>query len=332
MTSSRQRPLSLGLLLYPGCMPAGLLTTSDLVRAVNRRSGRKVFEVTWLGLTLRPFVTEDGLTLRPQQALLESRCDVCLLPGFWTESAADIETMLERQSELIAALRQAREGRALWSYCAGVSLAAAAGLLDGRAATGTWWFQQTLQRRFGRVRWRFAEPLVSDRGAVTAAGAQGHLLLVTQQLAQRVGPEVMRDVEHGLMLPRPPASHPAFRPVELMGQQAPEVRRLLVYVQSIPASELSLDQAAEHLAMSPRTLSRRIEAHTGLSAGAWLRLVKLHQVSDALTTSMAPLKVIGEQLGYLNESSLHRAFRQVTGMTPVRYRQAFGGGSAPTRG
>ncbi|MFP2957151.1 helix-turn-helix domain-containing protein [Myxococcus sp. 1LA] len=232
--------------------------------------------------------------------------------------------MLERQAELVTALRQAPAGQALGSYCVGVALAAAAGALDGKAATGTWWLQQLLQRRFGRVRWRFTEPLVGNRGAVTAAGAQGYLPLMTQQLGQWVSPDVMRDVEQVLMLPRPPTAHPAFRPVELMEQPSTALRRLLMYAQSLPASELSLARAAEHCAVSPRTLCRQIEAQTGLSAGAWLRLVKPRQVSDALTTSLAPLKVIGEQLGYPNESSLHRAFRQATGMTPVHYRQAFG--------
>ncbi|AKQ68323.1 Transcriptional regulator, AraC family [Myxococcus hansupus] len=326
---SRPGSLRLGLLLYPGCMPAGLLATADLVRAVNRRAGRAVFELAWLGLNRKPIVTEDGLTLRPRHVLGEFPCDVCLLPGFWAEKEADVETMLGRQAELIEALRQAPTGQALWSYCVGVALAAAAGALDGKAATGTWWFQHLLQRRFARVRWRFPEPLVADRGAVTASGAQGYLPLMTQQLGQWVSPEVMRDVEQVLMLPRPPTAHPAFRPVELMELHSTALRRLLVYAQSVPASELSLTRAAEHCAVSPRTLCRQIEAHTGRSAGAWLRLVKLRQVSDALTTSLAPLKVIGEQLGYLNESSLHRAFKQTTGMTPVHYRQAFGNVKSP---
>jgi transcriptional regulator GlxA family with amidase domain len=249
---------------------------------------------------------------------------VCLVPGFWTESEEDVAAMLERQAGLIEALRRAPGAPALWSYCAGVSLAAATGLLNGKAATGTWWLQQAFQRHFPRIRWRFTEPLVSDGGAVTAAGAQGHLLLVSEQLSQWLAPEVMRDVRHLLMLPRPPAAHPAFRPVELMAQPSPELRRLLAYVQSVPASQLSLAHAAKHCAFSPRTLSRRIEALTGLSAGAWLRRAKLSQVGEALSTSTAPLKVIAEELGYLDESSLHRAFRQVTGMTPVRYRQLFG--------
>lgn len=311
-------------MLYPGCMPAGLLATADMVRAVNRRSGRGVCEVVWLGLTPQAIVTEDGLTLKPEKTLAESRCDVCLVPGFWTETEADIEGMLERQAKLIAALREDAAGRTIWGYCAGVALAAAAGVLDGKAATGTWWFQRFMQRRFGRVRWRFAEPLVCDRGVITAAGAQGHWLLVTQQLAQWVSAAVMRDVEHVLMLPRPPVSHPAFHPVELMAQPSSALKKLLVHAQSIPASELSLESVAEHCAVSPRTLRRRIEAQVGLPAGGWLRLVKLRQVGEALTTSTEPLKVIGEQLGYLNESSLHRAFKQVTGMTPVHYRQAFG--------
>ncbi len=304
-------------------MPAGLLSTADLVHALNRRAGRTLFEVRWLGLTRHPITTPAGLSLRPEQLLGESACDVWLLPGFWTESAADVSTVLAREAALISALRHAPARQCLWSYCAGVALVAAAGRLDGRSATGTWWLQQLFESRFRRVRWRFSEALVEDRGVVTAAGPQGHLLLATGQLAAGLPAEVMRDVEQWLMLPRPALSHPAFRPVELMELRSPELRRLLVQVQALSADALDLSRAARLCAWSTRTLSRRVQEQTGLSAGAWLRLVKLRQVADALTTSSEPLKVIAEQLGYPDESSLHRTFRGVTGMTPSLYRQAF---------
>lgn len=332
VTSSpaRGRPRTIGLVLYPGCMPAGLLSTADLIHAVNRRAGRALFEVHWLGQSRRPISTPAGLRLRPDRLLAESACDVCLLPGFWTEAEADVSALLAREAPLVAALRNAPARQALWSYCAGVALVAAAGRLDGRDATGTWWLQRVFQARFPRVRWRFSEALVRDGGMVTAAGAQGHLILATEQLASGLPPEIMRDVEQWLVLPRPTALHPAFRPVELIELRSPELRRLLLHVQRTPAAALELSAAAKHCAWSTRTLSRRIQEQTGLSAAAWLRLSKLRQVADALTSSGEPLKVIAEQLGYPDESSLHRTFRGATGMTPAQYRQAFGKLTPPT--
>ena len=317
---------TLGLVLYPGCMPAGLLATADLVRALNRRAGRPLFEVRWLGTTRAGVRTEEGLTLRPEALLGDVRCDTWLLPGFWAESAAELAGVLAREAPLVASLRRAPARQAVWSYCMGVALVAAAGRLDGREATGTWWFQHAFRARFPRVRWRFDEALVPDALAATAAGAQGHLPLATEVLTAGLPAELVRDVEGWLMVPRPAAAHPAFRPVELLQLRSPELRRLLVRAQAPGAEALDLPGAARHLAWSTRTLSRRVLEETGLSAAAWLRLARLRRVADALSLSGAPVKAIAEQLGYPDESSLHRTFRSVTGMTPARYRQAYGRG------
>ena len=59
----------------------------------------------------------------------------------------------------------------------------------------------------------------------TAAGAQGHLPLATEVLTAGLPAEVVRDVEGWLLVPRPAAAHPAFRPVELL-QRHPEVMEL----------------------------------------------------------------------------------------------------------
>jgi transcriptional regulator GlxA family with amidase domain len=92
----------------------------------------------------------------------------------------------------------------------------------------------------------------------------------------------------------------------------------------VPATGLNLTIAADYLAVSTRTLSRRIEQHTHVSAGKWLRLVKLRQVADALVASTASIKTICVKAGFLDEASLMRFFKRVTGMTTSQYRQQYG--------
>ena len=98
----------------------------------------------------------------------------------------------------------------------------------------------------------------------------------------------------------------------------------VLWVQRSPASALRLPALAEALAMSPRTLARRVHAHTGLSAALWMRRIKLRQVSEALCDTARPLKRIAEDLGFSSEAGLHRAFQQATGQTPLAYRLAHG--------
>lgn len=304
-------------------MPAGLFAAADMARAANLRTGRERFRITWVGASLQKVPTWHGLTLQPQATMAHATCHALLVPGLWLASADALKEAVHELRALIGALRALPRSTALWSYCAGVPLLAAAGRLDGRSATATWWLQNALEDAFPKVRWRFDEPLVGDAHVVTAAGPNGHLPLMLEQLAAVLDEPELRDVQEVLMLPRPQVQHPAFHATDVMLLREPRLRRLLVFAQRTAASELTLQRAAGHLNLSVRTLCRQIPAATGLTAAEWLRRIKLRQVGEALTRTNHPVKAISAALGYSSEASLHRAFRQATGYTPAGFRQAY---------
>lgn len=314
-------PLTLGLLLFDGCMPAGLFAAADLARAANLRAGRELFRLRWVSLEGRPVQTWQGPALAPETALAEAGCEAWLLPGLWTDSPAALAGQLAALDPLVRALRHLPPGQALWSYCAGVALLAAAGRLDGRDATATWWLRPALAARFPQVHWRFDELLVSSGPVRCAAGPHGYLPLMLQALAERLEPAALRDIEAVLMLPRPQLWPAVFRPVELMGQSDAALRRLIVFAQRQPARALSLAAAAQALGLSVRSLSRWLPAQTGLAAGQWLRLLKLRQAAELLCESALPVKAVAEQLGYGNEAGLHRSFQALLACTPGEFRR-----------
>ena len=315
--------IKLGLIVYQGCLPAGLFAVADLLRAVNRRTGKRVFDTVWIGAGEQRVHLTGGPVIELGHALGE-HCDAYLLPGFWAESARDIEGMLEQQRELVSWLRQLPRQTRLWTYCMGVALLAAAGRTDGRQATATWWLEKPLRERFAGVGWDFQQPVIEDGEVITAAGANGYWGVISKVLVACLPHEVIRDVEQAMLVPRASSGHPVFRPVELIGQPEPQLQRLIAYAQKMPASGLSLDAVAGYLSVSSRTLSRKIAQHTQVSAGEWLRLVKLRQVANALLSSSASVKTICAQTGFADEASLMRAFKKVTGMTTSQYRQQYG--------
>ncbi|WP_158597889.1 AraC family transcriptional regulator [Noviherbaspirillum saxi] len=98
---------------------------------------------------------------------------------------------------------------------------------------------------------------------------------------------------------------------------ASEVRRVLQ--QALP-SLLSLPQVAERLAVSPRTLHRKLEA-----GGASFQRIKDDLRRDMalhlLTRGTTPLKQIATHLGFSDPSTFQRAFAQWTGLSPGEYRR-----------
>lgn len=322
--SATSSPFRLGLLLFPGCMPAGLFATADLVRACNLRGGRERVAITWAAVNGGEIATQDGLSLKAQARVADVNCDAWLLPGLWLASSDLLEDAVRAQRPLIDALRALPRSQAIWSYCAGVALAAAAGRLDGRSATATWWLQPALAVRFPRVKWQGSPELVVSRDVITASGPSGYLPLMLDRLAQHFPADVLRDVQEVLMLPTPHVRHAAFQPVEMMALTDPGMRALLLWAQQTPAQDVALAEAARQRSVSVRTLCRQVQQATGLAAGDWLRRAKLSQAADALRGTRTPIKTISEQLGFGSDASFYRAFRSATGMTPAEYRQVYG--------
>jgi len=74
-------PTRIGLLLYPGCMPAGLFAFADLLHAANRRAGRQLFETVYVAVDGDSVDCAHGLRLPAQSRLEAERFDALLVPA-----------------------------------------------------------------------------------------------------------------------------------------------------------------------------------------------------------------------------------------------------------
>lgn len=92
--------LRIGLLLFPGCMPAGLLAFADLLHAANRRTGRSLFETDLIAEQRGVVTCAHGLVLTANYRITELALDAILIPGFWAESAQHVDATLSDSASL----------------------------------------------------------------------------------------------------------------------------------------------------------------------------------------------------------------------------------------
>lgn len=317
-------PTRIGLLLYPGCMPAGLLAFADLLHAANRRAGRTLFETIYVASSDAAVDCAHGLRLPVQGRLDAAQVDALLVPGFWTESAAQVEAALADNTALVAAIGRLGKSVMVWSYCTGVCLAAAARRLDRQPATITWWLADAARARFARVDWQVERTCVFNARSATASGVNGYLPIAQAFIEQRLSIDAYRDLTRLMVLPRPERTHQAFQTVNLIGQPGRLMQRLHDTVERLPALEVTLARLAQELGTTERTLSRKVGAATGAPAASWVRRIKLNQVSERLIHTSAPASSISADLGFSSDAGMRRMFKEVTGMTTAQYRQAFG--------
>lgn len=98
---------------------------------------------------------------------------------------------------------------------------------------------------------------------------------------------------------------------------AQKVRRLLAH--GLGNEPASLEAVATALALSPRTLHRRLEA-AGTSFRALFEDTRLHLARDYLADPRLTLSDVAALLGFSEQSAFTRAFRRWTGMGPKAWR------------
>ena len=101
-------------------------------------------------------------------------------------------------------------------------------------------------------------------------------------------------------------------------------RRLVERVRQVLAEQPALGRNAEDLAaalnLSPRTLHRQLRDE-GASLQQLKDSVRQQLARDLLLRTAKPLKQIAAEVGFQNEKSFIRAFRQWTGLAPEAFRQ-----------
>lgn len=94
---------------------------------------------------------------------------------------------------------------------------------------------------------------------------------------------------------------------------------------ALPATT-SLDDIADRLHLSPRTIHRRLEEE-GSSFRAIKDALRRDMALARLTKSRDSISQVAADLGYADTSAFYRAFVEWTGMAPVHYRRKWAGKS-----
>lgn len=98
------------------------------------------------------------------------------------------------------------------------------------------------------------------------------------------------------------------------------VLRVRHSIMRTPGRDCTLESVAAELGLSPRSLRRHLHA-TGASFSDLRNVIRRQFALRYLRASSMPLEEIGDRLGYGDQASFTRAFREWTGISPGRYRR-----------
>ncbi len=101
-----------------------------------------------------------------------------------------------------------------------------------------------------------------------------------------------------------------------------QLRQLMDKQQLYKQSELDLAMLANRLALSSHQLSELINTRLGKGFSRYIREYRVAAAEKMLLTEMsASVLSVGLSVGFTSQSNFYDAFREITGMTPGRYRK-----------
>jgi YesN/AraC family two-component response regulator len=104
--------------------------------------------------------------------------------------------------------------------------------------------------------------------------------------------------------------------------QTNQYEKILNYIEeNYLNEEISLTSIAEIFDMTPSYLSRFFREKTGTNFIDYLSEKRMSEACRLLTESTLKIKEIMEHVGYIDIASFSRKFKQVTGMSPGKYRE-----------
>ena len=101
------------------------------------------------------------------------------------------------------------------------------------------------------------------------------------------------------------------------------VRRTVDYIHENLNEPLTLKMAAEHEHLDPSYLSKLFAREMGVPIKIYILRSKIITAQNILTFSDFSIASVAASLGFSSQSAFAAAFRKITGMTPVQYRNRY---------
>jgi AraC family transcriptional regulator, transcriptional activator FtrA len=247
-----------------------------------------------------------------------TRVDSVVVP-----SADDLDA--EPDPELVEALRSAHQrGVRVSSLCTGAFVLAAAGLLDGRAATTHWSYADALAHRYPRVDVRADVLYIDDGDVLTSAGKTAALDLCLHLVRRDLGATAANGLARQLVVP----AHRSGGQAQFI-TPPPEPRDggglgpTLEWAQARLDRPLTVADLARHAGLSTRQLARRMHAELDTGPLDWLHQQRVTRAQELLERTDASVDQVAAGCGLGSAATLRRHFHRTLGVSPATYRTTF---------
>jgi transcriptional regulator GlxA family with amidase domain len=320
---------TLVVLALEGVMDSSFAITIDTIR-----TGQSFLARTGKSKSVRLLIASHRKTLRTGAGLRATadltfaemlgkgiRPDWIIVPGIGLVSDQDITARLAQKDAIAAMdLLKRMPGQVnMGASCSSVFLLAQAGLLSGRHVTMTWWLAHLFRARYPDVGLDETKMLVRDGAYLTAGSAYAQLDLALAVVADTMGASIAHLCSRYLLIDQRP-SQARYMIQSHVQHVDPTVVAAERWIDAHLQEPISIAALAAAVAVSPKTLGRRVEAALGISTIKFIQRRRVLHAAHLIGSTPMSIESIAAKVGYQDATALGKLVKREFGMTPAALR------------
>jgi transcriptional regulator GlxA family with amidase domain len=304
----------IGVVTFPG-FHAMTLASMSVFEIANSELGERRYDVH--------FLSENGGRVRSSAGfVIETEpfgnplFDTIIVGGSTEPSFTPSEGMLTY-------LREAFDvSRRMAATCIGTFTLAEAGLLNGKRVTTHWDRVREFRRRYPKVKVQEDRIFVIDGSIWTSAGMTATMDLVLAMIERDVGPELAWTVAKQMVVHhRRSGGQSQLSALLELEPKSDRIQNALEFARKNLHSELTVEDLADAVHLSPRQFTRAFAAATGESPAKAVEKLRLEAARLLLEASRHPIENIAKQTGFADRERMRRAFVRTFGVPPQAMRR-----------
>lgn len=307
------------IVAYPGCWGQSVFAAIDFFRVValleQHLQQTPHWQVYMLSPDGLPVTLASGHVLTCDGSLSETPFDLVVIAAMAGPQLAN--TAIDVLGSWVA--KQLRTGSQVLSLTTGAAVLATCGCADGQTLATHWAYVRQLSKRYECCNF-VAHPSFLHQGQLySTSSLQGCFDALLDYLARHSSDGFAHLCAAHLLVADPAQLRPilpGFR-----NHQDAAILQLQAWIEQNYAERLTLAHMAAYCHLSERTLKRRFQHATGISANTYLQQVRIDKTKKLLLATSLSVKEIAYQVGYENTGFLIRLFREATGETPSIWRK-----------
>lgn len=315
------KPLTLAMLVFPGCQVLDVTGPASVFESSNDISGETHYTVHILSADGGAVPTNGaiGLMTKSIKELPPRSIDTLLIPG---GDETGLQTLAADESVREWVVQVSTKARRYGSICTGTFALAYLDLLSGKRVATHWSACSALAELCPDTQVDANALFVNDGRLWTSAGVTTGIDMSLAMVAADLGDDMANAIAKRLVLYlRRPGYQSQFSPV-LNAQSHADApfADLIDWIRENLSARLEVPRLAARVSMSERTFVRNFTSSIGVTPARFVETLRLDQTRIYLASDMS-LKEIAAKVGYPTGAQLSKAFGRRFGVTPLLFRE-----------